>query len=77
MQFAGRDAVAREELGAYWKKAMDSQPMPEAIQGRTHPQTGKGRVYFDRNFAPSPRARDYIDWARSRVPPPGDSKAKP
>jgi hypothetical protein len=41
MQVAGRDMVAREELGRYWKKAMNSQPMPEAIRGRTHPQTGK------------------------------------
>jgi hypothetical protein len=81
MQVAGRDVVAREELGGYWKKAMDNQPMPEAIEGRTHPQTGKGRVYFDKNFdsaAPMP----YILWGRRRRPPPGDrihpiSKAKP
>jgi hypothetical protein len=79
MQFAGRDVVAREELGGYWKKAMDSQPMPESIQGRTHPQTRKGRVYFDKDFDPDARGV-YIRWAV--VPPPGDlihpiSKAKP
>jgi hypothetical protein len=79
MQFAGRDVVAREELGGYWKKAMDSQPMPESIQGRTHPQTGKGRVYFDKNFDPA-APRPYIRWEGK--PPPGDrihpiSKAKP
>lgn len=83
MQFAGRDVVAREELGAYWKKAMGSQPMPEAIQSRTHPQTGKGRVYFDKNFGPNPPSgQTYIGWIRGRVPPSGDrihpiSKAKP
>jgi hypothetical protein len=79
MQFAGRDVVAREELGGYWKKAMDSQPMPEAIQGRTRPQTGKGRVYFDKDFDPDALGV-YIRWAV--VPPPGDrihriSQAKP
>jgi hypothetical protein len=53
MQFAGRDVAARkEEVGGYWKKAMDSQPMPEAIQGRIHPQIGKG-VYFAKDFDPN------------------------
>jgi hypothetical protein len=38
MQFVGKYVVARkEEVGGYGKKAMDSRPMPEAIQGRIHP----------------------------------------
>jgi hypothetical protein len=71
--------VARGELGGYWKKAMDSQPMPEVIQGRTHPQTGKGMVYFAKNFD-STVPIYYIQWAGKT--PPGDrirpiSKGKP
>jgi hypothetical protein len=78
MQFAGRDVITREELGRFWKKAMNSQPMTEAIRSRTHPQTGKG-VYFDKNFDPA-APMPYIQWAVG--PPPGDrihpiSKAKP
>ncbi|XP_062151806.1 uncharacterized protein LOC133860160 [Alnus glutinosa] len=50
--FGGSDVVARKEaVGGSWKKAIDSQPMPEAIQDRIHPQTGK-RVYFVKDFDP-------------------------
>jgi hypothetical protein len=50
MQFAGRDVVARkEDVGGYWKKAMDSQAMPEAIQSRIHPQSEKG-IHFAKDF---------------------------
>jgi hypothetical protein len=33
----------------YWKKAMDSQAMPEAIQSRIHPQSEKG-IHFAKDF---------------------------
>ncbi|GLT61324.1 hypothetical protein SLA2020_340430 [Shorea laevis] len=49
--FAGRDVVARKDIGGYWKNVMDSQPMPEAIQGRIHPQSVTG-VPFAKDFDP-------------------------
>jgi hypothetical protein len=63
MQFASRDVVARKEVGGYWKKAMDSQPMPEAIQGRIHPQTGKW-VYFAKDFDPESLGDANRGWGR-------------
>lgn len=48
MQFAGT-VVARKDLGEYWKSVMDSQPMPDAIQGRIHPETRK-EVHFVKDF---------------------------
>ncbi|XP_059451967.1 organ-specific protein P4-like [Corylus avellana] len=60
--FAGRDVVAiRKDLGGYWKNVMDSQAMPEAIQGRMHPQTGKG-AYFAKDFDPASHAAANIRW---------------
>jgi hypothetical protein len=50
MQFAGRDVVARKELGGYWKNAMNSQAMPDAIKGRIHPQTAGKGVHFAKDF---------------------------
>jgi hypothetical protein len=41
---------------------MDSQQMPEAIQVRIHPQTGKG-VYFVKNFDTTALARPIFSWA--------------
>jgi hypothetical protein len=78
MQFAGRDVVARKEaVGGYWKKAMDRQPMPEAIQGRIHPETGK-RVYFAKDFNPKSYAAAFARWATGDdLIHPEASKAKP
>ncbi|KAE8022007.1 hypothetical protein FH972_007848 [Carpinus fangiana] len=60
--FAGRDVVAiRQDLGGYWKNVMDSQPMPEAVQGRMHPQTGKG-AYFAKDFDPDSLAAAQSFW---------------
>jgi hypothetical protein len=61
MQFAGRDVVAiRKDLGGYWKNVMDSQPMPEAVQG-VHPQTGKG-AHFAKDFDPELLAAANLAW---------------
>jgi len=73
MQFAGRDVVARkEDVGGYWKKAMDRQPMPEAIRGRIHPQPGKG-VHFAEDFDAEPDdSGDNINWHKPKSNPAGD-----
>jgi hypothetical protein len=51
MQFAGREVDGRKDLGEYRKNAMDSQAMPEAIQGRIHhPETAGKGVHFAKDF---------------------------
>jgi hypothetical protein len=71
MQFAGRDVAARKDIGGYWKNAMDSQAMPEAIQGRIHPQTAGKGVHFAKYFDPeSDDTKNILDWSRKSPPPP-------
>jgi hypothetical protein len=53
MQFAGRDVEARKDVGGYWKNAMDSQAMPDAIKARIdHPETAGKGVHFAKDFDP-------------------------
>ena len=64
MQFGGRDVVARKDIGGYWKNAMDSQAMPEAIQGRIdHPQTAGKGVRFAKDFDPESDASKNTHWS--------------
>ncbi|XP_059449369.1 uncharacterized protein LOC132180519 [Corylus avellana] len=90
LKFGGRDVVARKDLGGYWKNAMGSQAMPEAIKGRIdHPERAAKRVHFAKDFDPgSVDAKNVLDWAAKPPPPAGDlihpkaenspiSKAKP
>jgi hypothetical protein len=80
MQFAGRDVVARKEPVGYWKNAMDSQAMPDAIQGRIdHPETAGKGVHFSKDFDPESDSIKNKKW--TGVPPAAEkspiSKAKP
>jgi len=56
----------------YWKKAMDSQAMPEAIQSRIHPQSEKG-IHFPKDFHVSrPPRGNNIGWSHHAPTPLGD-----
>ncbi|XP_059452478.1 organ-specific protein S2-like [Corylus avellana] len=86
--FAGRDVVARKDMGGYWKNVMDNQAMPEAIQGRIdHPETAGKGVHFAKDFDPESDCTKNKKWI-GKPPPAGDlihpeaekspiSKAKP
>jgi hypothetical protein len=81
MQFAGRDVVARKELVGYWKNAMDSQAMPDAIQVRIdHPETAGKGVHFSKDFDPESDCTKNKKWI-GKPPPAAEnspiSKAKP
>ncbi|XP_059452272.1 organ-specific protein S2-like [Corylus avellana] len=86
--FASRDVAARKDIGGYWKNAMDSQAMPEAIKGRIdHPEAAGKGVHFAKDFDPESAGTKNKKWT-GKPPPAGDlihpqaekspiSKAKP